>query len=154
MYAHTQAWNTQRKYVRERMQVAKDDVVNAIPWPDHHYMFVCDYAQAIDLPHFGGEQPGEVYYYSPLNINVFGTCDYSTELMEAFIYNEGEGKRGDNNVVSMIEMTLKNKGVFKDAKEKGPGECLTVVFDNCGGQNKNRMVLRYLLYLVVIWYPN
>ena len=140
--------NTQRKYVRERMQVAKDDVVNAIPWPHHHYMFVCDYAQTMDLPHFGGEQPGEVYYYSPLNINVFGTCDYSTELMEAFIYNEGEGKKGGNNVVSMIEMTLKNKGVFKDAKEKGPGECLTLVFDNCGGQNKNRMVLRYLLYLV------
>ena len=50
--------------------------------------------------------------------------------------------------MSMIEMTLKNKGVFKDAKEKGPGECLTLVFDNCGGQNKNCMVLRYLLYLV------
>ena len=48
----------------------------------------------------------------------------------------------------MIEMTLQNKGVLKDAKEKGPGERLTLAFDNCGGQNKNRMVLTYLLYLV------
>ena len=67
-----------KELCKKRMQEAKDDVVNAIPWPDHHDMFVCDYAQKLDLPHFGGEQPGEVYYYSPLNINVFGCVDYST----------------------------------------------------------------------------
>ena len=48
----------------------------------------------------------------------------------------------------MIEMMLQNKAVFKDANEKGPGNCLTLAFDNCGDQNKNCMVLRYLLYLV------
>ena len=51
-------------------------------------------------------------------------------------------------MVSLIHQSLKNKGVFEDAKEKGPGEYLTLVFDNCGGQNKNHMVLRYLLYIV------
>ena len=111
-------------------------------------MLVGDYAQTIDIPHFGGEQPGLTYYYSPVNVNVFGCVDYATEHMEAFLYHEGEGKKGGNNVVSLIHQSLKNKGVFEDAKEKGPGEYLTLVFDNCGGQNKNRMVLRYLLYLV------
>ena len=111
-------------------------------------MLVSDYAQTMDIPHFGGEQPGLTYYYSPVNVNVFGCVDYATEHMEAFLYHEGEGKKGGNNVVSLIHQSLKNKGVFEDAKEKGPGEYLTLVFDNCGGQNKNRMVLRYLLYLV------
>ena len=51
-------------------------------------------------------------------------------------------------MVSLIHQSLKNQVVFEDAKETGPGEYLTVVCDNCGVQNKNRMVLRYLLYLV------
>ena len=49
---------------------------------------------------------------------------------------------------SLIHQSLKNKGVFEDAKEKVLGEYLTLVFDNCGGQHKNHMVLGYLLYLV------
>ena len=111
-------------------------------------MLIGDYAQTIDIPHFGGEQPGLTYYYSPVNVNVFGCVDYATEHMEVFLYHKGEGKNGGNNVIYTINQSLKNKGVFEDAKEKGPGEYLTLVFDNCGGQNKNRMVLRYLLYLV------
>ena len=148
MYAHTTAWNTQRDYVQKRMDEVKTDLVNGVSWPDRRDMFVCDYAQNMDLLHFGGEQPGDVYYFSPLNINVFGCCDYSTEHMQTFIYNKGEGKRGGNNVVSLLDQALGNKGVLKNAQENGPGEYLTLVFDNCGGQNKNRMVLRYLLYLV------
>ena len=57
-------------------------------------------------------------------------------------------KKGGYNVVSLLDQALGNKGVLKNAQENGPGEYLTPVFDNCGGQNKNRMVLRYLLYLV------
>ena len=68
--------------------------------------------------------------------------------MEAFLYHEGECKKGGNNVISLIHQSLKNKVVFEDAKDKGPGEYPTLVFGNCEGQNKNRMVLRYLLYLV------
>ena len=59
--------------------------------------------------------------------------DHSTEHTEEFLYHEGEGKKGDNNVVSLINQSLKNKGVFEDAKEKGPSEYLTLVFENCGG---------------------
>ena len=71
MYAHTTAWNTQRDYVQKRMDEVKADLVNGVSWPDRRDMFVCDYAQNLDLPHFGGEQTGDDYYFSPLNINVF-----------------------------------------------------------------------------------
>ena len=36
------------------------------------------------------------------------------------------------------------------AKVKGPGSQLSLIFDNCAGQNKNRMVLRFAQYLVDI----
>ena len=148
MYAHTLAWSTQRDYIQEKETEAKADYGNKILLPYCHEMLVGDYAQTMDIPHFGGEQPSLTYYYSPVNFNVFGCVDYSTEHMETFLYHEGEGKKGGNSVVSLIHQSLKNKGLFEDAKEKGPGEYLTLVFDKCGGQNKNRIVLWYLLYLV------
>ena len=37
---------------------------------------------------------------------------------------------------------------MKLATEKGPGAQLSLVFDNCAGQNKNRMVLRMAQYLI------
>ena len=111
-------------------------------------MLVGDYAQTMDIPHFGGEQPCLTYYYSPVNANVFGCADYATEHMEVFLYHKGEGKNGGNNVIYTINQSLKNKGSFEDAKEKGPGKYLTLVFSNCGGQNKNHMALWYLLNLV------
>ena len=67
--------------------------------------------------------------------------------MHISILKLGE-RRGGNNVVSLLSNTLQKKGVFEDAERLGPGKALTMVFDNCGGQNKNRIVLRYALYLV------
>ena len=49
----------------------------------------------MDLPHFGQEQPGETYYYSPLNISCFGITDFATNVLDAFVYHEGEGKKGE-----------------------------------------------------------
>ena len=48
----------------------------------------------------------------------------------------------------MLSNFLQKQKVFEDAERLGPGKALTMVFDNCGGQNKNRIVLRYALYLV------
>ena len=57
--------------------------------------FVCDYAQNLYVPNFGDEQPGETYYYSPLNAYVFGMVDCSSNTLHAHLYMEGEGKKGD-----------------------------------------------------------
>ena len=56
----------------------------------------------MDLPHFGQEQTGETYYYSPLNISSFGCTDFSTDIVDASVYDEGEGKKGGNNVCSLL----------------------------------------------------
>ena len=64
--------------------------------------------------------------------------------MLSHVYIEGEAKKGGNSVASMIWKTLQIKGLLngKTASE------INIVFDNCAGQNKNRMVSRLLFFMV------
>ena len=111
--------------------------------------FVGDYAQNMSIPNFAEEQPGEVYFFSPLNAYCFGMVDCSTEpsQLAAYTYFEGEGRKGGDNVASMVYHELKRKGLCND---NDPVKEIILVFDNCApaGQNKNRMVLKFLLVIV------
>jgi hypothetical protein len=91
----------QRKLANEKITKAKEDKMNDVPHSSRTYTFIADYSQNLDLPHFGGEQPGETFYYSPLNIFQFGVVDPSdNDRLHAFVYDEGDGKKGGNNVAS------------------------------------------------------
>lgn len=152
--AHVQDARAQRDLVaafKERaVQTINEDPRNRT------FMFYFDYAQNIECPFFGEQQPGETYYYSPLSINVFGIADASrsSESLHAYCYHEGEGQKGGNNVVSMLQQFLfRQVGCpidtwFANPQKRPWGGHLVLVCDNCSGQNKNRMVLRYIVYLV------
>jgi hypothetical protein len=88
----------------------------------------------------------------PLTVNCFGAVDCSNEKdhLYAYVYHEGEGKCGGNNVASLVLETLREKG-FLDANNP-PSKKLTFVFKNCSGQNKNGMVLKLVVYLVEMAY--
>jgi hypothetical protein len=60
-------------------------------------------------------------------------------------YTEVVRKKRGNNVASLIWHNLTRLGIVGTAE---PFKDLNIVLDNCGGQNKNRMVLRILFYLV------
>ena len=126
------------------------DLNNGVKWPDRRDCFVGDYCQNMGLPHFGNEQPGETYYYSPLGIYIFGIVNYATEKMNAYVYHEGVGAKGGNNVCSLVYKNLEDCGIIKEWKESGkkPGKSLSLVFDNCGGQNKYHVMLRMSLWLI------
>lgn len=133
--------------LRQRAIDTKD-----FPPNERTYLFYFDYAQNLECPYFGHEQPGETYYYSPLSISTFGICDGShDDYLHAFCYHEGEGQKGGNNVVSMLDYYLRRKhnvpAIAPMSKTEVWGDHIVFVCDNCGGQNKNRMVIRYLLYL-------
>lgn len=147
MAEHIGKFKMQREYVKEwdRFVKAQGDDVQ---WPNRTHMYCGDYSQNMDLPHFGGEQPGDSYYFSPLAVYLFGIADHSTDVLSAYLYHEGVGKKGGDNVVSLIHKKLKDDGIFELAEMHGAGERMIFVFDNCAGQNKNRMVLRYMQYLV------
>jgi len=109
--------------------------------------FTADYCMNLALPYLGAEQVGDAYYYSPLVVNCFGIADQTlpSDHLDAFIYMDHDGGKGGNQVVSMIHKFLKMKGLLN--KDDPIGE-LTFSFDNCAGQNKNRMVLGFFAWLV------
>ena len=68
-------------------------------------MIAFDFAQDLQFPHFGEEQPGDIFYFSPLNRHAFGTLNHSLEhdQMHEDLNQEWEGKKGANNVASLIK---------------------------------------------------
>ena len=81
----------------------------------------------------------------------FGIADQTSvkDMLNAFIYCEHEGKKGGDNVVSCLWKFLCLKGIIINGSPPPvPIEELTFTFDNCPGQNKNRMVIRFAAYLV------
>jgi hypothetical protein len=111
------------------------------------FCLVADYSQNLGLPHFGEEQPGDTYYFSPLSVFVFGVVDvsYTPEKLFAYGYTEDQGLKGGNNVASLVMHALKSFGWLAEGK---CGKRLSIVMDNCSGQNKNNHVLRLALLLV------
>ena len=69
--------------------------------------------------------------------------------MLCHVYHEGIGKKGANNIASVIMRTLNEKEMIR------PGNTtkkLTIVFDNCTGQNENNIVIKLVPYLVEMKY--
>jgi hypothetical protein len=74
--------------------------------------------------------------------------NHANEVLSAYKYPEGVGKKGGNNFVSLIYKYLFDNGIITLAETHGPGKEFTIIFDNGAGQNENRMVIRFGQYLV------
>jgi hypothetical protein len=149
-YNHVQKARNMRNMLRAKASLALDwynstidsPIITDERWNDAVDCIVCDYCQNLALPYLGERQPGETYYFSPLTVNCFGIANVGLPkaLLNAYIYHEGEGKKGGNNVASLIMQYLDEQAYIK--RGRGPRKELNIVMDNCGGQNKNRYVLR------------
>jgi hypothetical protein len=134
-----------------------NSIINALQISDERWMeavdcIVGDYCQNLALPYLGEHQPGETYYFSPLTVNCFGLANVGMEqaTLNAYIYHEGEGKKGGNNVASLIYKFLDDQGWINRGRPSRKE--LNIVMDNCGGQNKNRFVLRLAVLFVELRY--
>jgi hypothetical protein len=83
-------------------------------WIDAVDCLVGNYCQNMGLPYLGEHQPGETYYFSPLTVNCFGIANVGLPKahLTLFIYHEGEGKKGGNNVASLIYKYLDTNGLI------------------------------------------
>jgi hypothetical protein len=106
-------------------------------WASAVDTLVGDYMQNMGLPFLGEHQPGKTYYFSPLTVNCFGLANvgYDKARLWSYIYHEGEGKKGGNNVASLLFKHLDDQGFIN--RGQPPRKELNVVMDNCRGQNKN-----------------
>jgi hypothetical protein len=139
----------QHKLANEKIAKAKEDKMDNVSHSSRTYTFIANYSQNLDLPHFGGEQAGDTFYYSPLNsIFQFGVVDPTyNDKLHGFVYDEGDGKKGGDNVASLILKLLRLPEINLMEKEEAGGE-LNFILDNCSGQNKNCMVLQLANLLV------
>jgi hypothetical protein len=147
---HVKAADAQRKLFQSK--IAEAVASKGLAQEDQVLTYVGDYSQNLQLPHYASEQPGETYYYCPVNYYAFGIIDCATapNHLAAYVYSEADGSKGGNNVSSFMWTELQRRGLINpDWSVNGqPVKEINFVFDNCGGQNKNRMVLRMLLFLV------
>lgn len=82
----------------------------------------------------------DIYYFRQLTVNVFGIHDFGTRKMTAFVYHEGNGGKGCNDVCTMIKWYIDN-AINSDI------ENLYIFGDNCSGQNKNNTLIRFVMAL-------
>ena len=144
---HVEQAKIQRKLFNDKQEEAK--VSRWLPRSQRTVTWVLDFAQNMSLPQFGKEQPGQTYYLCPLNIYVFGIVDTCNDSLQAYVYGEDIAGKGGNCVASMFMHHVNKHLLPTDSDDdKAPIKELNLVMDNCGGQNKNRHVLRLLTVLV------
>ncbi|CAB9505274.1 unknown protein [Seminavis robusta] len=140
---HVKSAISQRHYYQKKKEEAMATMENNPA--ERSLCYVADYSQNMAVPSFSFEQPGETYYYSPLAAYCFGVVDCATDHLSAYTYTEDIAKKGGNNVASLLWHHLWLQKVLSTDE---PFKEITFIFDNCSGQNKNRMVLRLLFFLV------
>ena len=107
---HIKMARAQRALYRAKVAQAVQDATAKKDHSEKVYTFVVDYGQNMELPSFNSEQPGCTYYFSPLTVFNLGVVNHAhtyndgrvSEHMHAHLYHEGVGKKGANNVASLI----------------------------------------------------
>lgn len=97
-----------------------------------------DYMQNLALPAIPVQ---DTFYLHQLTVNVFNVHNLKTGKSFFYIYHEGLGKKGPNEVCSFIMHYIQNE-IPEDI------EHLHIFSDGCGGQNKNHCVIRVCRALV------
>ena len=91
--AHVRQFREMRQYVKELVLISRAHWRQHVTWVNRTLVDIADFAQNLDMPHFGSEQPGDTYYYSPLGIYLFGIVSTHTEKDSLLCqyFKEGEG---------------------------------------------------------------
>lgn len=103
-----------------------------------------DFAQNVGLPH-STNTPSSWYFLSLISVSVFGAHSYPGGVQTNFVYSERKAGKGSNAVISLLDTYAVKHGIY--TRKQGEGKKWVIYADNCGGQNKNNAVLKYLLFL-------
>lgn len=98
-----------------------------------------DFMQNVPLPALPVQ---EMFYLRKLWLYVFSVHNLTTNEAVFYTYHEGSGKKGPNEVCTML-LDYINTKIPAEVKE------IYVFSDACGGQNRNHTLLRLLLALTM-----
>ncbi len=155
--AHIKMARAQRALYQAKVVDAVADATAGKELLVRRYTFVIDYGQNMELPMYNKKQPGCTYYFSPMSIHNLGVVNHAhvynngqvNEHLHCHVYTKGIGKKGANNVVSLIMKTLQKLNLLR--KDLIGGE-LNIIFDKCSSQNKNNTVLKLPAWLMAMGY--
>lgn len=104
-----------------------------------HYTF--DFMQSLAIPQFA-DRTKDMYYFSLRNIHLFSIRDDGARLQYNYLYDEGEGGKGANYVISLLFHFLGHR------THEAAAIVVHLHADNCCGQNKNNLVMQFFVLLV------
>ena len=85
-----------------------------------------------------------MYYFSLRNVHLFSIRDDGDKKQYNYLYDEGDGGKGANYVISMLFHFLVHR------KQGTAAITIHLHADNCCGQNKNNMVVQFFVLLVKV----
>ena len=104
-----------------------------------HYSF--DYAQNIQFP-CNPQQPGPAYFKSARKCGIFGiSCEPLSLQVNYLIDEDDDPGKGSNATLSMVHHFLETHAVGKQK--------ILLQADNCVGQNKNNILMQYLMWRIM-----
>ncbi len=140
--AHQKAYQGERTLYNAERKQAKTDrkqfrmgTLRVDECTEHISM---DYGQSIDVPHTA-DQLGGTFYLHMRNFHLFGLCSILENRQIFYTYDEREAGKGANEVISFLHDFFANRTI------QTPN--IRLHADNCRGQNKNKYVMWYLLWL-------
>lgn len=98
-----------------------------------------DYGQSIAVPHTAVKRGG-TFYLHMRNFLLFGIFSVLENTQHCYTYDEREAAKGANEIISFLH------DFFFSRQIKAPN--IRIHADNCTGQNKNKYVMWYLVWLV------
>ena len=143
---HVSAACAQKEFAQCKVDAANEPLNEIIP-SKKTVTLVMDFCQNLDLPHLGGEQPGDTYYYSLVWLYCLGIYDVSEDRLYAYLYDESSAKKGSNNIASVLLYHIITFVINNFEYGEKFGE-LNIIMGNCGGQNKNGTVFKMAAYFV------
>ena len=100
-----------------------------------------DMAQQVFYPN-NSLQPGPMYFLTPRKCAIFGVCCKAIPRQISYLIDEAvDMGKGSNAIVSMLHHFFAHHGLGE--------EKVHLHTDNCGGQNKNAIMVQYLLWRVM-----
>lgn len=102
--------------VNKRVIITKEYEKDNLHFNHSNFAITFDFAQYLELLNFRGEEPGDAFYFSLLALNVFEIANHSPsqDYYCSFPCHKSEGKKGANNVASMVKHFIFNKEIPPD----------------------------------------
>ncbi|KAE9313945.1 hypothetical protein PF008_g19603 [Phytophthora fragariae] len=97
-----------------------------------------DFSQNLTVPSVS-PTPSQWYFCSLVAVNVFAIFYENERIQTNYVYDETVSGKGSDQINSMLHHFIRTV-LLPSGKTK-----LVVYADNCGGQNKNNLVIKFLL---------